>query len=108
MKAVDGIDLHCERGEVLGIVGESGCGKTSLARCIVGLLSPSRGRIIFDGRDLSGGGLKWPLPLRRRIQIIFQNPENTLNPQHTVERCLSRPIVLFGLTTPGRRRDREL
>ncbi len=106
VKAVDGIDLQCGRGEVLGIVGESGCGKTSLARCIVGLLAPSRGRILFDGVDLTGDGLRRPQPLRRRIQMIFQNPENTLNPQHTIERCLSRPIALFGLATPGRRRDR--
>ena len=106
VKAVDGIDLHCGPGEVLGIVGESGCGKTSLARCIVGLLAPSRGRILFDGVDLTGDGLRRPQPLRRRIQMIFQNPENTLNPQHTVERCLSRPISLFGLATTGRRRDR--
>ena len=106
VKAVDGIDLHCGPGEVLGIVGESGCGKTSLARCIVGLLAPSRGRILFDGVDLTGDGLRRPQPLRRRIQMIFQNPENTLNPQHTIERCLSRPIALFGLATPGRRRDR--
>ena len=106
VKAVDGIDLHCGPGEVLGIVGESGCGKTSLARCIAGLLAPSRGRILFDGVDLTGDGLRRPQPLRRRIQMIFQNPENTLNPQHTVERCLSRPIALFGLATTGRRRDR--
>jgi peptide/nickel transport system ATP-binding protein len=106
VKAVDGIDLHCGPGEVLGIVGESGCGKTSLARCIAGLLAPSRGRILFDGGDLTGDGLRRPQPLRRRIQMVFQNPENTLNPQHTVERCLSRPIALFGLATPGRRRDR--
>jgi peptide/nickel transport system ATP-binding protein len=76
LRAVDGVDLHCGRGEVLGIVGESGCGKTSLARCIVGLVAPSRGRILFDGRDLTGDGLRRPRPLRQRIQMIFQNPEN--------------------------------
>ena len=106
VNAVDGVDLHCGRGEILGIVGESGCGKTSLARCIAGLLAPSRGRIVFDRRDLTKVGLRRTRAVRRRIQIIFQNPEISLNPQHTVERCLLRPIALFGLAAPGRRRDR--
>ncbi len=106
VNAVDGVDFQCRRGEVLGIVGESGCGKTSLARCIAGLAAPSQGRIIFDQQHLAGVGRRRPPDARRRIQMVFQNPESSLNPQQTIEQCLSRPLILFDLVTPEGRRDR--
>ena len=106
VSAVNEIAFYCNRGEVLGIVGESGCGKTSLARCIVGLIEPSRGRIVFDGQEITGYGLRRPRSLRGRVQMVFQNPESSINPQHTVEQCIVRPLVLFDLVTRKRRRDR--
>ena len=104
--AVNEIAFRCNRGEVLGIVGESGCGKTSLARCVVGLIEPSRGRIVFDGQEITGYGLRRPRSLRGRVQMVFQNPESSINPQHTVEQCLVRPLVLFDLVARKSRRDR--
>ena len=106
VSAVNAIAFYCNRGEVLGIVGESGCGKTSLARCIVGLIEPSGGRIIFDGQEITGYGLRRPRLLHGRVQMVFQNPESSINPQHTVEQCLLRPLVLFDLVARKRRRDR--
>jgi len=106
--AVDGVDFQCRRGEVLGIVGESGCGKSSLARCIAGLVVPSGGRIIFDQHDITKDGLQRPPDVRRRIQMIFQNPEHSLNPQHTIEKCLLRPIKLFSQIAPENYRDRVI
>ena len=104
--AVSEITFRCNRGEVLGIVGESGCGKTSLARCVVGLIEPSRGRIVFDGQEITRYGLRRPRSLRGRVQMVFQNPESSINPQHTVEQCLVRPLVLFDLVARKSRRDR--
>jgi len=104
--AVDGVDFQCRRGEVLGIVGESGCGKSSLARSIAGLLVPSSGRVIFDQQDITRDGLRRPAEVRRRIQMVFQNPEHSLNPQHTIEKCLLRPIKLFSQIAPENYRDR--
>jgi len=104
--AVDGVDFQVRRGEVLGIVGESGCGKTSLARSIAGLLVPNRGRIIFDQHDITRYGLRRPADVRRRIQMVFQNPEHSLNPQHTIEKCLLRPIKLFSQIAPEKYQDR--
>jgi len=106
VRAVDGVDFQVRRGEVLGIVGESGCGKSSLARSIVGLLVPNSGRIIFDQHDITRDGLRRPADVRRRIQMVFQNPENSLNPQHTIEKCLLRPIKLFSQIAPEDHRDR--
>ena len=104
--AVNKISFSCNRGEVLGIVGESGCGKTSLARCIVGLIEPKGGQIVFDGQELTGYGLRRPHPLRKSVQMVFQNPQSSINPQHTVEQCLMRPLVLYDLVVRKKRRDK--
>jgi peptide/nickel transport system ATP-binding protein len=104
--AVNKISFSCNRGEVLGIVGESGCGKTSLARCIVGLIEPKGGQIVFDGQELTGYGLRRPHPLRKSVQMVFQNPQSSINPQHTVEQCLMRPLVLYELVVRKKRRDK--
>lgn len=95
--AVDGVSLECRKGEILGIVGESGCGKTTLARCIVGLLEADEGRILFNGGKVSITAKRRSRELNQKIQMIFQNPDSTLNPQKTVEQILSRPLTLFKL-----------
>ncbi len=105
--AVDDISLECKKGEILGIVGESGCGKTTLARCIAGLLDVDGGRILFDGENVavmkSRSG-----ELHQKIQMIFQNPDSTLNPQKTIEQILERPLTLFKLCPKRERRERVL
>ncbi|MHB8730792.1 MAG: dipeptide ABC transporter ATP-binding protein [bacterium] len=96
-RALDGVSLHVASAETLAIVGESGSGKTTLARCLVGLLQPDRGEVRLNGRALPSRPSTWPRGLRRRLQMVFQNPDLTLNPQRTVFDAVARPLVLFGL-----------
>ncbi|MCK1604777.1 ABC transporter ATP-binding protein [Bradyrhizobium sp. 166] len=96
VKAVDSISFEVERGSTFALVGESGCGKTTLGRTLLGLSPASRGRIVYDGEVLSPRLSSRPKRLRREIQAIFQNPEQTLNPKKTLERILSRPLSLAG------------
>ncbi|MBI2203193.1 MAG: ABC transporter ATP-binding protein [Candidatus Rokubacteria bacterium] len=97
VRAVDGLSLDLHRAATLAVVGESGCGKTTLGRAIVGLLDPTAGEIRVDGQRLPGLARRRSRELRRRIQVIFQNPEATLNPQKTVGQTLRRPLQLLGL-----------
>jgi len=100
LHAVDGVSFAIERGKTLALVGESGCGKSTVARLLVGLYQPSRGRVDFDGQDAhaafaSSGGRA----LRKRIQMIFQDPYASLNPRWTVEAIIGEPLREHGLVT---------
>jgi len=98
LKAVDGLDFAIRRGETFALVGESGCGKSTVARLVVGLYTPTRGRIEFDGVDLSELRSRAKiLPLRRRIQMIFQDPYASLNPRWRVRDIVAEPIRTHGL-----------
>jgi peptide/nickel transport system ATP-binding protein len=97
-----GVDLTVGRGEVVGIVGESGSGKTTLGRALLGLVPVSAGAVLFEGRDICGLGEAAMRPLRKRMQMIFQDPMTSLNPRRTIGRALADPLLLHGLA-PDRR-----
>ena len=102
--AVEDVSLQVHRGETLGLVGESGCGKSTVGRVILNLLRPTRGRVFFEGRDLSGLSRSQWRAVRREMQIVFQDPMESLNARHTVGRILEEPFVIHRLGTPIERR----
>jgi oligopeptide transport system ATP-binding protein len=97
IRAVDDVSLVIRRGETLGLVGESGCGKSTVGRTILRLYKPTSGTIRFDGQDISKLGERALRPLRRRMQMVFQDPFASLNPRHSVGRIVGEPLRVHGL-----------
>ncbi|MFJ8001123.1 ATP-binding cassette domain-containing protein [Streptomyces sp. NPDC096310] len=105
-RAVDGVSLTLERGGALAVVGESGCGKSTLARALVRLLKPASGRIVLDGTDIAALPERRLRPLRRRVQMVFQDPYGSLDPHLTAEQIVAEPLRLSGVRDPAERARR--
>ncbi|MFD8459265.1 ABC transporter ATP-binding protein [Streptomyces antimycoticus] len=106
VQAVDGIDLTVHAGESFGLVGESGCGKSTTGRLLIRLLEPTAGKITYRGQDITHAGRKELAPIRSEIQMIFQDPYSSLNPRQTVGTIISGPMEINGINPPGGRETR--
>jgi len=106
VKAIDGVSFHIKRGETLGLVGESGCGKTTVGRTILRLVPATGGTVLFDGVDVFAQGYASMRALRRRMQIIFQDPGGSLNPRMRVGRIVGEPLEVHGIASGDALRHR--
>lgn len=106
VKAVDDVSFHVNEGETLGIVGESGCGKSTTGRMLMRLLEPTEGIVEFDGKELTALSSEEMRKTRRDIQMVFQDPYASLNPRHTIERILSEPLQVHGVKSAKERREK--
>ncbi|AET93640.1 ABC transporter (plasmid) [Burkholderia sp. YI23] len=106
VRAVDGVSFAIRAGETVGLVGESGCGKSSLSRALTRLVEPTGGSIVFDGEDVAHRARRALRPYRRRVQMIFQDPYGSLNPRHTVERTLGHALAIHGVSNRRERHER--
>lgn len=105
IKAVDGVSFSVARGETLGLVGESGCGKSTLGRTILKLNEPTEGKIYFEGKDITELSPKKMRALRKEMQIVFQDPMESLNQRHTVGMILEEPFIIHKIGTPEERKE---
>ncbi len=105
VKAVDDVSLHIQPGETLGLVGESGCGKSTIGKSIVRLLNPTSGNIIFEGSDLSRLPQRKLRQYRKDIQMVFQDPAESLNQRQSIGQIVSEPLVIHGIGTRAERRE---
>jgi oligopeptide/dipeptide ABC transporter ATP-binding protein len=108
VKAVDGVSFRIQKGETLGLVGESGCGKTTTGRCILQLENPTNGQILYDGVDLNTLSSKQMVPYRQKIQVIFQDPFSSLNPRMKIGEILAEPMKVHKIITDKRSRDERV
>jgi oligopeptide transport system ATP-binding protein len=106
IQAVDGVSFTMRRGETLGLVGESGCGKSTTGRAVVRLYDPTAGRIVFDGVDVASLRGKSLTAMRRRMQMIFQDPYSSLDPRQTAGGTVSEPLEIHNVGNPAQRRER--
>lgn len=103
LKAVNDVSFDIEPGEVVGVVGESGCGKSTVGRCVVGLYEPTAGQVIWDGQDAATLKPAEKRDLRRKFQMVFQNPFSSLNPRQKIKNVLLEPLEVHGLLKPTER-----
>jgi oligopeptide/dipeptide ABC transporter ATP-binding protein len=106
LRAVDGVTFNIKQGETLGLVGESGCGKSTVGRCILRLYEPTSGRIEFEGRDITNSPNHELRQIRRDMQVIFQDPYSSLNPRLNILSIVGEPLVIHGIGNKSERRDR--
>jgi oligopeptide/dipeptide ABC transporter ATP-binding protein len=108
VKAVDDVSFSVREGETFGIVGESGCGKSTTGRSILRLIEPTAGKVVFDGNEVTGANVSRLREMRRNMQIVLQDPFASLNPRHSVRRILEEPFSVHGIASGRERLDRVL
>ncbi len=108
VKAVDNVDFEVRRGEVFGIVGESGCGKSTLGKSICKLIEPTEGSIVLDGEEISKYTPKQMRPIRKKVQMVFQDPYASLNPRMSVRDIVAEPLIIHGLTKTREETDKRV